>query len=236
VEYRAGNTLLKGYLAYNPAMTGRRPAVLVVHEWWGHNEYARKRARMLAQQGYIALAVDMFGNGKTAQHPEDAGKFASEVMKNKEVGEARFNAALDFVKQQPQVDPSRIAAIGYCFGGGVVLHMARQGTDLKGVISFHGSLATDAPAGPGAVKARLLVFSGEEDKMIPPDQVTAFKEEMTKAGADYRFVGYPGVKHSFTNPDADKYAKKFNLPLAYNKNADKDSWAQTLKFLKEILK
>lgn len=236
VEYRSGDTLLKGYIAYDPALKGKNPAVLVVHEWWGHNEYARKRARMLAQQGYIALAVDMFGNGKTAQHPEDAGKFASEVMKNKEVGEARFNAALDFVKQQPQVDPSRIAAIGYCFGGGVVLHMARQGTDLKGVISFHGSLATDAPAGPGAVKARLLVFSGEEDKMIPPDQVTAFKEEMTKAGADYRFVGYPGVKHSFTNPDADKYAKKFNLPLAYNKNADKDSWAQTLKFLKEILK
>ena len=236
VEYRSGDTVLKGYLAENSAMKGKRPAVLVVHEWWGHNEYARKRARMLAELGYVALAVDMFGEGKTAQHPGDAGKFAGEVMKNKEVGEARFNAALDFIKQQPNVDPERIAAIGYCFGGGVVLHMARQGADLKGVASFHGSLATDSPAKPGSVKARVLVFNGEADKMIPPEQVTAFKEEMTKAGAPFRYVGYPGVMHSFTNPDADSYAKKFNLPLAYNKKADQNSWAEMKKFLKEIFK
>ncbi len=236
VEYRAGETLLKGYLADDPALKGKRPAVLVVHEWWGHNEYARKRARMLAEQGYVALAVDMFGDGRTAQHPEDAGKFAAEAMKNKAVGEARFNAALDFIRKQPTVDPGRIAAIGYCFGGGVVLHMARQGTDLKGVASFHGSLATDTPARPGGVKARVLVFNGEDDRMIPPEQVAAFKEEMTAAGADFRYVGYPGVKHSFTNSDADGYAKKFNLPLAYDKKADLDSWKQTLGFLKEIFK
>lgn len=234
VEYRAGDTVLKGYLAENSAMKAKRPAVLVVHEWWGHNEYARKRARMLAELGYVALAVDMFGDGKTAQHPDDAGKFAGEVMKNKAIGEARFNAALDYVKQLPEVDPERIAAIGYCFGGGVVLHMARTGADLKGVVSFHGSLATDSPAQPGKVKARVLVFNGEADKMIPPEQVTAFKEEMTKAGAPFRYVEYPGVMHSFTNPDADSYAKKFNLPLAYNKKADKNSWAETNKFLKEI--
>jgi len=236
VEYRDGDTVLKGYLADNPALKGKRPAVLVVHEWWGHNEYARKRARMLAEKGYVALAVDMFGDGKTAMHPEDAGKFAGEVMKNKAIGEARFNAALNFIRLQPTVDPGRIAAIGYCFGGGVVLHMARQGADLKGVASFHGSLATEAPAKPGVVKAQVLVFNGEEDKMIPPEQVAAFKDEMTKAGADFRYVGYAGVKHSFTNPDADSYAKKFNLPLAYDKKADEDSWAQTLKFLREIFK
>ena len=236
VEYRAGDTVLKGYLCENTTMKGKRPAVLVVHEWWGHNEYARNRARMLAELGYVALAVDMFGDGKTAQHPEDAGKFASEVMKNKTVGEARFNAALNYIRQQPTVDPERIAAIGYCFGGGVVLHMARQGADLKGVVSFHGSLATDSPAKPGSVKARVLVFNGEADKMIPPEQVAAFKEEMTSAGAAFRYVGYPGVMHSFTNPDADSYAKKFNLPLAYNKNADKNSWAEMKKFLKEIFK
>jgi dienelactone hydrolase len=236
VEYRSGDTVLKGYLAENSATKGKRPAVLVVHEWWGHNEYARKRARMLAELGYVALAVDMFGDGKTAQHPDDAGKFAGEVMKNKAVGEARFNAALDYVKQLPEVDPGRIAAIGYCFGGGVVLHMARTGADLKGVASFHGSLATDSPAQPGSVKARVLVFNGEADKMIPPDQVTAFKEEMTKAGASFRYVGYPGVLHSFTNPDADSYAKKFNLPLAYNKKADQNSWAEMEKFLKEIFR
>jgi dienelactone hydrolase len=236
VEYRLGETVLKGYLADNPSLKGKRPAVLVVHEWWGHNEYARKRARMLAEQGYVALAVDMFGDGKTAQHPDDAGKFASELMKNKPVTEARFNAALDFIKKQPTVDPTKIAAIGYCFGGGVVLHMARQGADLKGVVSFHGTLATDMPAKPGAVKAQVLVFNGEADKMIPPEQVTVFKEEMNKAGASYRYVGYPGVMHSFTNPDADVFAKKFNLPMAYDKKADQDSWAQTLRFLKDIFK
>ena len=234
VEYRSGSTVLKGYLAEDTAVKGKRPAVLVVHEWWGHNEYARKRARMLAELGYVALAVDMFGDGKTAQHPADAGKFAGEAMKNKAVGEARFTAALDFIRQQPAVDPTRIAAIGYCFGGGVVLHMARQGADLKGVVSYHGSLATDTPASPGVVKAKILVFNGEEDKMIPPDQVAAFKKEMTASGASYRYVGYPGVKHSFTNPDADAYAKKFELPLAYDRKADDDSWMQTVKFLKEI--
>ena len=234
VEYRTGSTVLKGYLAQDTALKGKRPAVLVVHEWWGHNEYARSRAKMLAELGYVALAVDMFGDGKTAQHPDDAGKFAGEVMKNMAVGEARFNAALECVKKQPAVDPKNIAAIGYCFGGGVVLHMARQGADLKGVASYHGSLATDAPAKKGAVKARVLVFNGEADKMIPATQVAAFKNEMTKAGASFRYVGYPGVLHSFTNPDADAYAVKFKLPVAYDAQADRDSWAQSIKFFKEI--
>jgi len=234
VEYKTGDTVLKGYLAQNSAVKGKRPAVLVVHEWWGHNEYARKRARMLAEQGYVALAVDMYGDGKTAQHPDDAGKFAGEVMKNMSVGEARFNAALDFIKMQPTVDPERIAAIGYCFGGGVVLHMALGGADLKGVASFHGMLPIDAPVKEGAVKARMLVFNGEADKMISPEQVAAFKEKLNKTGASFRYVGYPGVMHSFTNPDADALAVKFKLPMAYDKKAEKDSWAQTKKFFKEI--
>jgi len=234
VEYRTGDTVLKGYLAENTSWQSPRPAILVVHEWWGHNEYARKRARMLAELGYVALAVDMYGDGKTAQHPDDAGKFAGEVMKNKAIGEARFNAALDFIKKQPTVDTTRIGAIGYCFGGGVVLHMARQGADLKGVASFHGSLATDAPAQAGAVKANVLVFTGAADKMIPPEQVAAFKDEMSKAGASFRVVEYAGAMHSFTNPDADAFAKKFNLPMAYNRKADRNSWLQMKKFFKEV--
>ncbi len=234
VEYRAGGTLLKGYLAENTEMKGKRPGILVVHEWWGQNEYLRKRARMLAELGYTALAVDMFGEGRIARHPDEAGKFANEVIKNKALEEARFNAALNFIKQQPSVDPTRIAAIGYCFGGGVVLQMARQGADLKGVVSFHGTLATDTPAKPGAVKARMLVFSGEADKMVPAEQVVAFKKEMSKAGVSYRHVGYPGAKHSFTNPEADKYAREFNIPLGYDKKADQDSWARMRKFLKEV--
>ncbi len=234
VEYRSGSTLLKGYLAQDSSLKGQRPALLVVHEWWGHNEYARKRARMLAGLGYVALAVDMFGDGKVAQHPADAGKFAAEAMKNKEVGEARFAAALEFIRKQPGVDPTRIGALGYCFGGGVVLHMARQGADLKGVVSYHGSLATDTPATRGKVKAKILLFSGAEDKMVPPEQVAAFRKEMDAAGASYRYVGYPGVKHSFTNPDADAYARKFDLPLAYDRKADEDSWSQSVKFFRDI--
>ncbi len=234
VEYRSGSTLLKGYLAQETTVKGKRPAVLVVHEWWGHNEYARKRARMLAELGYVALAVDMFGDGKVAQHPADAGKFAAEAMKNKGVGEARFLAALEFIRRQPSVDPTRVAALGYCFGGGVVLHMARQGADLRGVISYHGTLATDTPAAPGRVKAKILVFNGEADKMVPREQVAAFMKEMTAAGALYRYRGYPGVMHSFTNPDADAFAIKFDLPLAYDRKADEDSWGESIKFLKEV--
>lgn len=236
VTYSAGDVKLQGYLAEDKTIkaAGGKPAVLVVHEWWGLNEYARKRARMLAKQGYVAMAVDMFGNGKTAAHPQEAGKFAGELTKNRELAERRFDAALDFIRKQPSVDGRRIAAIGYCFGGGIVLQMARQGKDLKGVVSYHGTLATDAPARQGEVKAKILVFNGEADKMVPPEQVTAFKEEMEKAGAPYRYVGYPGAQHSFTNPDAGRLAKQFDLPLAYDAKADLDSWGQTLTFLREI--
>jgi dienelactone hydrolase len=236
VDYRSGDLPLKGYLVLPEGVKEKRPGVLVVHEWWGLNDFARQRAKKLAEAGYVALAVDMFGEGKVAGHPDEAGRFANALMKNKKEAEKRFDDALEFLKRQPSVDSSRIAAIGYCFGGGVVLHMARQGADLKGVVSYHGTLATDAPAKPGAVKARVLAFTGEADKMVPPEQVAAFRQEMEKAGASYRVVEYPGAKHSFTNPDADRLAKKFNLPLGYDRKAAKDSWQQTLKFLKEVLR
>jgi len=234
VEYTCQGVVMKGYLAYDENIKERRPGVLVVHEWWGLNDYARRRAQMLAEIGYTALAVDMYGNGKEAMHPDDAGKFASEVMKNFDVGKARFLAAMDFLKQQPTVDAARIAAIGYCFGGGVVLNMARQGAELKGVVSFHGSLNALKPAQPGMVKAKILVLHGADDKFVPPQQVEAFKEEMHHAGVDFQFVSYPGAVHSFTNPDADEYAKKFNMAVAYNANADKKSWEELKKFLETI--
>jgi len=236
VTYSSGSTVMKGYLAYDENIKGKRPGVLVVHEWWGLNEYARKRARMLAKLGYAALAVDMYGDGKQAMHPDEAGKFSSEVMKNFDIAKARFTAAMDFLKKQPMVDPGEIAAIGYCFGGGVVLNMARQGVDLKGVVSFHGSLAAVKPARPGAVKAKILVLHGGDDKFTTPEQVDAFKKEMKDAGVDFRFITYPGAKHSFTNPEADVYAKKFNLPLGYNAEADKKSWEELRKFLNQIFK
>ncbi len=234
VDYTAGGVVMKGYLAYDRNIGGKRPGVLVVHEWWGLNDYARRRARMLAEMGYAALAVDMYGEGKQATHPDDAGKFSSELMKNFDVARARFVAAMDFLKKQPQVDPGEIAAIGYCFGGGVVLNMARQGADLKGVASFHGSLAALKPAGPGEIKAKILVLHGGNDKFTTPGQIEAFKKEMKDAGGDFKFIVYPGAMHSFTNPDADAYAKKFNLPLAYNAEADRKSWEELGRFLKAI--
>lgn len=236
VDYSSQGVVMKGYLAYDENIKGKRPGVLVVHEWWGHNEYARKRARMLAELGYTALAVDMYGDGKQAMHPDEAGKFSSELMKDFDTAKARFLAALDFLKERPTVNPNRIAAIGYCFGGGIALNMARQGVDLKGIASFHGSLTAIKPAQPGAVKAKILVLHGADDKFITPEQIEAFKQEMKTAGANYQFISYPGVIHSFTNPDADTYAKKFNLPLAYNADADRKSWEELKKFFNTIFR
>jgi dienelactone hydrolase len=236
VEYTADGVTLKGYLAYNSSMKGKGPGVLVVHEWWGLNDYARERARKLAGLGYTALAVDMYGDGKTATHPDDAGKFSSELMKNFDTAKARFTAAEDFLKKQPTVDPERIAAIGYCFGGGVVLNMARQGADLKAVASFHGNLTAIKPAEPGMVKAKIRVYHGADDKFIPAEAIDAFKKEMTDAKADFTFIAYPGAVHSFTNPEATAYGKKFNIPLAYNKKADQQSWADMKKFFAKTLK
>jgi dienelactone hydrolase len=236
VSYSANGTTLKGYIAYDDAVQGKRPGILVVHEWWGHNEYARMRARMLAEQGYTALAVDMYGDGKQAHHPDDAGKFASEVSKNAVLAKARFDAALKLIKKQKTVDAGNIAAIGYCFGGSVVLNMARMGEPLKAVVSFHGGLATESPAAAGKVKARIASFTGEDDPMIPATQVAAFRHEMDKANVTYKVVTYPGAKHAFTNPDADKYGQEFKLPLAYNAAADKASWDEGLAFLAEAFK
>jgi dienelactone hydrolase len=237
VEYTAGNTVLKGYLAYDANIKGKRPGVLVVHEWWGHNEYTRKRARMLAELGYTALALDMYGDGKQAMHPDEAGKFATEVMTHfNEEGKARFLAAEEFLKKQPTVGPDNIAAIGYCFGGGVVLNMAREGADLKAVASFHGSLAAVEPAKPGAIKAKLRIYNGAADKFTTPEAIAAFKKEMTDANADFKFIDYPGAVHAFTNPDATKLGKKFKLPLAYDPKADKESWADMTEFFKEVFK
>ncbi len=233
VSYSADSVTMKGYIAYDAKLLGKRPGILVVHEWWGHNEYARKRARMLAELGYTALAVDMYGEGKQAAHPDDAGKFAGEVMKNLEVGKTRFLAAMELLKKHETVDAENIGAIGYCFGGATVLAMARMGVDVKGVVSFHGSLATPARAKEGDVKARVLVCHGAADVFISKEDVDALKKEMRDAKVDFKFVAYPGAKHSFTNPDADENGKKFAIPIAYNAKADKASWNDMKAFFKK---
>lgn len=236
VTYQAGTETLRGFLAYNPNLQGRQPAVIVVHEWWGNNDYSRKRALMLAELGYVALAVDMYGDGKTAATPDEAGKLASGVMKNFDQGRARFNAALEFLQKRDNVDASRVAAIGYCFGGGVVLNMARQGADLKGVVSFHGNLDPVKEAKKGGVRARILVAHGGADTFVPDAKVDALKKEMAEAGADLTVTVYPGATHVFTNPEADSHAKQFNLPIAYHPDADKKSWEEMKSFLALVLK
>lgn len=236
VTYTAGGTVMKGYIAYDDAIKGRRPGVLVVHEWWGHDGYARKRAMMLAEMGYIALALDMYGDGKQAHHPDEAAKFSGELAKNLPLAKARFESAMKLLRQQKNVDAGNIAALGYCFGGSVALQMARLGENLKGVASFHGGLATETPAQPGKVSARIISFTGMDDPMIPAEQVAAFRQEMDNAGVNYKAVTFAGVKHSFTNPDADEYGRRFNLPLAYDAAADKASWDETKSFLADVFK
>ncbi len=234
VIYSVQGQVMKGYLAFDENLKGPRPGVLVVHEWWGLNDYARKRARMLAELGYTALAVDMYGNDKVAAHPADAQRFSSELMQNFPVAKARFLAGMEFLKEKPFVDSTRIAAIGYCFGGGIALNMARQGVDLKGVVSFHGSLTPVQPAQPGTIKARILVLNGDADKFTTAEQIAAFKKEMKNAKVDFQFISYAGAMHSFTNPDADKLAKQFNMPIGYNAEADRKSWEEMKQFLTEI--
>jgi dienelactone hydrolase len=232
VEYEANGVPLQGYIAWDDAAKGKRPGVIVVHEWWGHNAHARHAADKLASAGYVAFALDMFGKGKVTTHPDSAEAFVAEAMKDADAIPTRFTAALALLKADPHVDVSRIGAIGYCFGGAVVLGMARAGEDLKAVGTFHGALATQHPAEPGKVKAKLLIQTGAADPIVNADAVAAFEKEMKAAGANYRVISYPGAKHSFTNPDADKAG----MPaLAYNASADQKSWAELLKFFKKEL-
>ena len=234
IKYKADSIEMIGYIAYNSSAKEKLPAVLVVHEWWGHNSYARKRAEQLASLGYAAMAVDMFGNGKIAEHPKDAGAFAGQVMSDLNGARLRFNAALEQLKSLNIVDQEKTAAIGYCFGGGVVLHMARFGEDLDGVVSFHGSLGTSMPAQPETFKAKVLVMNGAADPFVSEEAINAFKSEMDGAGVEYSFINYDGAVHAFTNPGATELGEKFELPLKYDAKADSASWSEMKVFLKNI--
>jgi dienelactone hydrolase len=230
IEYEQGGTPLQGFLAL-PDGSGKRPGVLVIHEWWGHNAHARNQAKKLAQAGYVAFALDMYGKGKVATHPKDAAAFMKEVTNDPDVVAARFNAALDTLKKQERVDPEKIAVVGYCMGGTIALGMARAGADVDAVATFHaGVKPTGAPAEKGKFKPRVLVQTGGEDPMIPKEQVVAFEQEMKAAGVDAQVVTYPKAKHSFTNPEAEKAGMD---ALAYDATADKESWKKLTSFLKK---
>ena len=233
VTYTAGDTTCRGHIAYDAA-GGSRPGVLVVHEWWGLDDYIRGRARMLAELGYTALAVDMYGDGRTAADPDGAGALMNSVLGNMDAGTARFRAAFDALAGHARADAGRIAAIGYCFGGAMVLHGARIGMDLRGVVSFHGSLGSFHKPARGEVKARVLVCHGAADSLVSDEEIAGIKEEMADAGADFRFVAYEGALHGFTNPEATANGEKYGLPLRYDEAVDARSWDDMKALFAEI--
>lgn len=234
IHYSESGTEFHGYLAWDDANKKPRPGVLVVHEWWGHNAYARKRADMLASLGYVALAVDMYGNGEHTMDPDHAKHMMQAATADPAITMKRFVAALDTLKAQPQTDKRKLAAIGYCFGGGVVLNMARAGIDLAGVVSFHGSLATSTPAVAGNTKARVLVYNGADDSFTTPEQIASFKQEMDTVKVNYSFINLPHARHGFSNPDATDIGSKLKMNIAYDAEADKQSWTGMQDFFKQI--
>lgn len=235
VRYKSEGVELKGFVVYDENMKEKRPAILVVHEWWGMNDYVRSRARQFAALGYIAMAVDIFGNGKTASNPNEAQALTGPFYQNPELAYKRLEAALNKIMEYKQTDKKNIAAIGYCFGGAVVLNSAKLGAPLKGVVSFHGTLAGVVPR-KDFLKAKILVCHGADDQFTPAQEVQKFRRQLDSVSADYVFKTYPDATHAFTNPDATKLGRQFNIPIAYNAEADKNSWMDMKQFLNRLFK
>ena len=232
VDYRHGDVVLKGYLAYDDAVSGKRPGVLVVHEWWGLNDYARMRAEKVAALGYVAFAADIYGGGKITQEAQEAGHLAGVFLQDRALLRERARVALEFLRKHDRTDPARVAAIGYCFGGTTVLELARANADVRGVVSFHGGLKTPDPAANRPVAPSVLVLHGADDPFIPAADVAAFQEEVRAAKADWQMILLGGARHSFTNPDA-RGALKGAL---YDERADRRSWEYMKLFLEEVLR
>jgi len=235
VTYKHGDLECIGYLAWDDAVQGPRPGVLVVHEFWGLDAYAKRRADELAALGYIAFAADMYGDGKLADHPKDAQAMMGAVRMNVDDWQKRGLDALDVLKSQPQCDKTKLAAIGYCFGGSTVQQLAFTGTDLKAVVSFHGGLVLPTPDQVKADKAAILICNGADDTFISAKSIQDFRDALDKNGGKYEFINYPGAVHSFTVPEADETGKKFNIPVKYNKAADEKSWADMRALFKKTL-
>ena len=233
VTYSAGNTTLKGYVAYDEKKSGARPIVLVVPEWWGLTEYPRMRAKMLAEMGYFAMAVDMYGDGKLAENPKDAQAAATPFYTNPQMGKERLDAALAKAKTFAQADSGQVVAIGYCFGGSMVLNYAKMGAPVAGVVSFHGGLEGVPPQ--KGTTAQFLVCHGGADGFVPQAQVDAFKKSMDSAGLNYTFKVYEGATHAFTNPAATKKGEEFKMPIQYNGAADTASWNDMKTFFGKLL-
>jgi dienelactone hydrolase len=231
VKYQDGDVELQGYIFWDDAFTGDRPAVLVLHEWWGLNDYAKLRAEMLAESGYVAFAADMYGDAKQTRHADEAKGWMQQITSNIEAWQRRALLALDQLKKHPKVDEERLAAIGYCFGGATAMQLAYAGADLDGIVSFHGSLPPATPDQAARIKGKILVAHGDVDTFVPAERVAAFKQALSDAGADWEMIIYGGARHSFTNPYADGYGME---GLAYKEEADRRSWLRMLAFFDEI--
>jgi len=233
VEYMQGDTLLEGYLAWDDANSAQRPGVLVVHEWTGINDHIKQRAEMLAKLGYIAFAADIYGKGVRPSAQSEAARIAGIYKSDRPLMRARARAGLEELKKQKLVDPKRIAAIGYCFGGTTVLELARDAAEMRGVVSFHGGLSTPVPADAKNIKAVVLALHGADDPFVKADEVAAFQDEMRQGGVDWQFVSYSNAVHSFTNKAAGNDNSK---GAAYNEKADRRSWLAMQAFFAEIFK
>lgn len=234
VTYSGNDRDFKSYVAYDASFKKSRPVVMIVPEWWGVNDYVKKRAQQIAELGYFAMVVDMYGDGKAVSTPTEAKELATPFYQNPHIGKENFDAALEKMKTFSQADATKVAAIGYCFGGAMVLNMARFGENLKCVVSFHGGLQTGVK--PTTNKVPMLVCHGEADNYVPKTEVDAFIKEMKDNKINYQFHSYPGAVHAFTNPDATELGKKFNMNVAYNKPADIASWKAMKNYLKLYLK
>lgn len=235
ITFTGDNATMKGYVVYKEGDTSKRPAILVVPEWWGLNDYPKMRARELAKLGYVAMAMDVYGDGKIADNPDSAQKFAMPFYMNPAKAKARIDAAIAKLKTYGVVDSANIAAIGYCFGGGILLNTARLGDELKGVVSFHGTLL-GTPARKDLLKTKLLVLHGNDDKFVPLTDVAKFKKQMDSIGASYTVIGYDGATHAFTNPASTATGLKFKMPIAYNAKADTASWNEMKSFFSTLFK
>jgi dienelactone hydrolase len=231
ISYQHKGVNLEGFLAYDDSLKGKRPAVLVVHEWWGLNDYVRSRAEQLARMGYVAFALDMYGEGKVTKHPSQAGEWANQIRSNVHQWQQRALAGLEVLKKDPRTDVNRIAAIGYCFGGSTVQQLAYSGADIKGVVSFHGSLVLPPNGEVQKVKAKILICHGAADPLTERGQIEQYITAMEKTGLDYEMIIYGGARHGFTNPEADKFGMD---PVKYSKSADLRSWADMKVFFAEI--
>lgn len=236
VSYTLDSITMNGYAAWDASVATKRPVVMVVHEWWGLNDYTKSRVKQLAEMGYLAFAVDMYGNGKTADNPTLAGELSAPFYKDAVMAKSRFDAGLAKALSFAEADSSRVVAIGYCFGGTQVLNFALLGEKLNGAVSFHGGLQTTPPFNKSLLKTPLLICHGEADPFVPAEQVAAFRKGMDSIAADYTFKGYAGATHAFTNPGATELGKKFDLPIAYNAAADTASWNDMKQFFEKVLK